>query len=152
MASSKTGDQPKRGGKGHSPTNLLPSGASDLLSSLKITAATPTSAPVIRESRTPTARPTTDIAQDSDRRRQRRIPFDDEIEIWQRGARGRADRYPAWGLNISSGGIRIILTRTLNEGERVGIQLRRDRHALPGRVAWVKPHRDGCVAGIAFQA
>lgn len=85
-----------------------------------------------------------------DRRRQRRMPFDDQIEIWQRSSAGRADRFAAWGLNISSGGVRVIFTRELAAGERVGIQLRRDRHALPGRVAWVKPQADGCVAGISF--
>lgn len=86
----------------------------------------------------------------SDRRRQRRMPFDDQIEIWQRGPAGRANRFAAWGLNISAGGIRVIFTRELARGERVGIQLRRDRNALPGRVAWVKPQADGCIAGISF--
>ena len=86
----------------------------------------------------------------AERRTQHRIPFDDKVEIWQRNPDGRADRYLAWGLNISSGGIRVIFTRLLNDGECVGVQLRPDRQALPARVAWVKPQLDGCIAGLTF--
>lgn len=85
-----------------------------------------------------------------DRRKQRRIPFDGKVEIWQRSPGGKADRYIAWSLNISSGGIRVIFTRILTAGEQVGVQIKRNKRALPARVAWVKPHLDGCVAGLAF--
>ncbi len=97
--------------------------------------------------------PTADkTSANQDRRRERRIPFEEDVEIWQRDDEGRADRFSAWGLNISQGGLRIIYNGVLETGERIGVQLRNDRQALPARVAWVKPQHDGCIAGLTFAA
>ena len=49
-------------------------------------------------------------------------------------------------------GMRIIYTGVLETGERIGIQMKKDRIAMPARVAWVKPQQDGCIAGITFAA
>ena len=85
-----------------------------------------------------------------ERRRAKRRPFDERIELWRRDHRGRATRTPVWALNISSGGVRIISSGPLQRGERVGVQLSRDKAATPARVAWVKRRQDGCIAGLSF--
>jgi Tfp pilus assembly protein PilZ len=85
-----------------------------------------------------------------ERRRLRRVPYDEKVALWQRGPEGKALCWPAWGLNLSSGGIRLIVNRNLAQGEQVGIQLQPEKRALPGRVAWVKTHPDGCIVGICF--
>ena len=86
-----------------------------------------------------------------DRRAQPRTSYDEKIVLWRRGDAGVADRASAWALNLSGGGIRIVLSATLAVGEQVGIGFQGRPTAVPGRVVWVSSRTDGCVAGIAFQ-
>lgn len=86
-----------------------------------------------------------------DRRAQPRTSYDEKVVLWRRAERGVADRSSAWALNLSGGGIRIVLATTLAVGEHVGIGFEGRPTAVPGRVVWVSSRTDGCVAGIAFQ-
>jgi len=87
----------------------------------------------------------------TEQRRNRRIPFDKHVALWRCDGAGRVRRFPGIGLNISSGGVRVLCSRRLAVDEELGVQLRSDRGVLIARVIWVKPSSDGCVAGISFR-
>lgn len=85
-----------------------------------------------------------------DRRIENRRSSDDPIIIWRGQSRGPATPAEGWLLNESSGGRRVILEQILKVGEPISLQHGDDDPRQPARVVWVTPHRDGCIAGIAF--
>jgi len=90
------------------------------------------------------------VASRADRRTEPRVAFDDKVVIWRRDGAGVALRSSAWALNLSSGGIRLVLPSPVSVGEQVGIGFRGQVSTLPGKVVWVSRQADGCVAGISF--
>jgi hypothetical protein len=64
-----------------------------------------------------------------------------------------------WALNVSRGGVRVILEEKVELGSEFEVTLEPglEPHALRslgrlGRVVWVQEEPDGVVAGIAFRA
>ncbi len=56
-----------------------------------------------------------------------------------------------WALNVSRGGIRIILEDKVTLGQRFDVTLGSDEVLVrPGRVVWVQEEPDGVIVGIEF--
>ncbi len=58
-------------------------------------------------------------------------------------------------LNVSGGGLRLMLDRTLMAGETCVLRVRHgsgDETVEHGRVVWSQPRPDGCIVGLAFVA
>ena len=56
-----------------------------------------------------------------------------------------------WALNVSRGGIRIILEDKVVLGQRFDVTLGSDEVLVrPGRVVWVQEEPDGVIVGIEF--
>ena len=64
------------------------------------------------------------------------------------------DEFEAWTLNVSRGGIRLILEDPLDPDDAVDVHIGAEAGAeagkRPGRVVWVQKEQDGVVVGIAF--
>lgn len=87
-----------------------------------------------------------------DRRSDRRRSSDDPVVLWRGQSRRPAAPSEGWTINVCAGGMRVIVDTALRVGEPVGIALGNE-HAQPrqpGRVVWVSPRTDGCIAGIAY--
>jgi hypothetical protein len=59
-----------------------------------------------------------------------------------------------WALNISRGGLRVILEDKVDLGAEFEVTLTTDGESgtpVPGRVVWVQEEPDGVVAGIEFR-
>ena len=87
-----------------------------------------------------------------DRRAERRWSSDDPVVVWRGLSRKPATPSQGWTINACDGGLRVVVDASLKVGEPVGIELSRTASATrhPGRVVWVSPRSDGCIAGIAF--
>ena len=85
-----------------------------------------------------------------EKRRYKRYPVDSRLIVMSKNVRGKESR--GWCLNISKGGARIMINQKLTIGEILEIKIERanDWRKVTGRVVWVKPLADGCIAGIAF--
>lgn len=56
-----------------------------------------------------------------------------------------------WALNVSRGGVRIILEDKVALGQKFDIGLGGDEAAVrPGRVVWVQEEPDGVIVGLEF--
>jgi hypothetical protein len=55
-----------------------------------------------------------------------------------------------WSLNVSRGGVRVVIEERLAVGDRVDIRLGGSAIARPGRVAWAKVAPDGQILGLQF--
>lgn len=64
------------------------------------------------------------------------------------------DEFDGWALNISRGGIRIILEDPVEKNDLLRIELgdedEPDAIRREGRVAWVKQAPDGVIIGVEF--
>jgi len=71
------------------------------------------------------------------------------------GAAGKpAQVLEGWALNVSRGGVRVILEEKVELGSEFEVELGEDgpepATSQPGRIVWVQEEPDGVVAGIAF--
>ncbi len=67
-----------------------------------------------------------------------------------KGSRGSQD---GWALNITRGGVRVIVEREVELGEVVDITVGLEDDSplvRQGRVVWIQEEADGFIAGIAF--
>ncbi len=56
----------------------------------------------------------------------------------------------AWALNVSRGGIRVVLEDPVEPGSEWDIQVGDDERVRRGRVVWVQDESDGQIAGVQF--
>jgi hypothetical protein len=59
-----------------------------------------------------------------------------------------------WALNVSRGGVRVILEEKVELGSDFEVELGEGSGpstSQPGRVVWVQEEPDGVIAGIAFR-
>ncbi len=66
---------------------------------------------------------------------------------------GGAKAYEGWALNVSRGGVRLILEDSVQVGEEYGVTVG-DAESSPlvrrGRVVWLQQETDGVVVGLEF--
>ncbi len=55
-----------------------------------------------------------------------------------------------WALNVSRGGVRVILEETVQLGELYEITHGEDAQLRSGRVVWIQEEPDGVVCGLAY--
>lgn len=56
-----------------------------------------------------------------------------------------------WTLNVSRGGVRIIVEDPLSEGDELDVQVGDDSEPVhPARVVWIKEQADGQIVGVQF--
>jgi len=55
----------------------------------------------------------------------------------------------AWTLNVSRGGLRVIVDRAVTVGADYTVQIG-EAKARPARVVWVRDEADGQIAGMQF--
>ena len=55
----------------------------------------------------------------------------------------------AWTLNVSRGGLRLVVDRAVTVGADYSVQIG-DGEARPARVVWVRDEADGQIAGMQF--
>ncbi len=58
--------------------------------------------------------------------------------------------FSAWTLNMSRGGMRLIIESALRVGERFMASVG-DEKARPARVVWLRDELDGQIAGLQFE-
>ncbi len=58
-----------------------------------------------------------------------------------------------WGLNVSRGGVRVILEHAVEPGAEFEVTMNENGKSSMqvGRIVWVQEEPDGVVAGIAFR-
>ena len=55
-----------------------------------------------------------------------------------------------WALNLSRGGVRVLLEERVELGQELEVSTAAPEGARAGRVVWVQHERDGTIAGVAF--
>jgi hypothetical protein len=55
-----------------------------------------------------------------------------------------------WSLNLSRGGLRVILEETVEVGEEFEITLGEDEEPRPGRIVWAREEKGGAIVGVSF--
>lgn len=55
----------------------------------------------------------------------------------------------AWTLNLSRGGLRLVVDRAVTVGADYSVRVG-DAEARPARVVWVRDEADGQIAGLQF--
>jgi len=94
------------------------------------------------------------------------MPAGDDVHATRRGAarhdvssrvtlRDKAGGvFEGWALNVSRGGVRVILEEKVELGSEFDVTLSTGEETSPpqvGRVVWVQEEPDGVVAGIEFR-
>jgi hypothetical protein len=85
-----------------------------------------------------------------EKRREIRREVSERVEL-----RGADEAFEGWTLNVSRGGVRVIVERELELGDvfEVTVGLAEARPLVrQGRVVWFQEEADGFIAGIAFVA
>lgn len=59
-------------------------------------------------------------------------------------------RYEGWALNVSRGGVRLILEDAIELGETFEVTLGDDPFERTGKVVWLQEEPDGVVCGLAY--
>jgi len=73
-------------------------------------------------------------------------------EVTERVLLRRGDtKLDGWALNVSRGGVRLILEDPVELGDVFGVVLGDDPFERPGKVVWLQEEPDGVVCGIAYQ-
>lgn len=85
----------------------------------------------------------------NDRRAYPRRPSDERVLMWKGFAGVSDEPLRGWTLNISVGGVRLIINGELSVDDTVDVAVE-SATCRQGRVVWVSPLIDGCVAGIRF--
>lgn len=90
------------------------------------------------------------LTRKKDNRSNSRVPFDSKLIVNSSCLNGGISS--GWSLNISSGGMRIMVDKKLSVGEIVSMRVEKIKkwRQFRGRVVWVKHTLDGCIAGISF--
>ncbi len=69
------------------------------------------------------------------------------------GLAGEARTLEGWALNVSRGGVRLILEEQVQVGDEYGVTVG-DRESSPlvrrGRIVWLQQEADGVVVGLEF--
>lgn len=55
-----------------------------------------------------------------------------------------------WTLNLSRGGVRVVVEEPLVEGDEVEVQVGDGSTFRPGRVVWINEQADGQIVGVQF--
>jgi len=55
-----------------------------------------------------------------------------------------------WVLNVSRGGLRVIVEDKVELGEVLGVRLGEDEPQRQARIVWIQEEPDGSIAGMAF--
>ncbi len=62
-----------------------------------------------------------------------------------------SEEITGWTLNVSRGGVRIIVEDPLTEGDDVDVQVGDENEPIhPARVVWIKEQADGQIVGVQF--
>jgi hypothetical protein len=83
-----------------------------------------------------------------EKRREIRREVSERVEL-----KGSAGAFEGWTLNVSRGGVRVIVERELELGDvfEVTVGLAQSSPLVrQGRVVWFQEEADGFIAGIAF--
>jgi len=66
--------------------------------------------------------------------------------------KGEAQTFEGWALNVSRGGLRVILEDKVALGQKFDIEVGSEEDALKrqGRVVWVQEEPDGVIVGVEF--
>lgn len=61
-----------------------------------------------------------------------------------------AETIDGWTLNVSRGGVRVVVEEPLVEGDEVEVVVGDAATSRPGRVVWINEQADGQIVGVQF--
>ena len=69
-----------------------------------------------------------------------------EPVVFTRGSQ----RVEGWALNISTGGLRVVLDEPVRQGDEFLVKVGTADVGRPGKVVWVREEKGGAIVGVSF--